>query len=236
MSRRSTAAPMLVATILALFTTMTLGTGCGGDTAKPAPVLTAMGAIHLTNSVPAGGPYQAGVVVAVDGQVITDAIVRINDVPLVYHSDPAHPEQAGYSGLLMLQEGQTAVLRVSCAAGEKTLQAVVPGFASILSPTPGSSFPDEQDIEVTWTPAAHAALYIVACAGASTAKPGMWVLLGTTTAQTVAGSYTTPPGSRISLVGMSGQGDLPTLDLREWVGKNGFWATSEASVDIQVVG
>ena len=30
--------------------------------------------------------------------------------------------------------------------------------------------------------------------------------------------------------------DLPSLDLRTWVGKNGFWATSEASVDIAVAG
>jgi hypothetical protein len=235
MFARTTPTPMRVPGLLVLAMAVALCAGCGGETSKPVPQLAVMGAIHLVPS-PAEGPYQAGVVVAVDGQVITNAVVHINDSPLVYNSDPAHPDQAGYGGLVSLQEGQTAELTVSCSAGEKTLRVVVPGFAHIVSPVMGATFPDDQDIDVTWTPATHASLSIVACAGASTAKPGTWVLLGNATAQTVPSSYTTPPGSRISVIALSGVGDLPSLDLRTWVGKNGFWATSEASVDIAVAG
>ena len=43
-------------------------------------------------------PYQAGVVVSVDGQVVTNAEVRINGAELAYVENPAKPEETGYVG------------------------------------------------------------------------------------------------------------------------------------------
>ena len=234
MGRRTSLARELVLGFWAPAMALTLLAGCGGDSAKPQPKLDVMGAIQMTPTDPAGGPYGAGVVVAVDGKAITDATVSINDVPLVYNNDPAHPDQVGYVGLIPLAEGQVAELKVSCSAGERTLQAVTPGFAQITAPTLGSIYPDSQDVEVTWTPAAHAALCVVTCGGSSTKAPGTWMLAANATTQIVPASFTSPPGNRVSVIALNGQGALPSLDLRTWVGTSGFWATSEQWVDIQV--
>ena len=169
-----------------------------------------------------------------DGNLITDATVSINGIPLTYNNDPEHPDQVGYVGLIPLAEGDVAELRVSCSAGERTAQAVTPGFAQFVTPALGSVYQDNDDVLVDWTPGAHAALSAITCGGPTTAIPGMWILPGSATTHTVPASATFPPANRISVISLNGQGDLPSQDLRTWAGQNGFWATSEESADIQV--
>lgn len=236
MYHRLSKTPMPVLVIPVFAMALGLLAGCGDDSSQPtpAPELSVMGAIQMNQSAPAGGPYYVGVVVAVDGKPITDATVTVDGVPLAYHNDPANPDQVGYVGQIPFAEGQVAELRVNCSAGERTFQAVGPGFAQIAAPTMGKRYQDGQDVEVAWTPAANAVLCIVTCNGPTTATPGMWVLSGSSGTQAVPASFTTPPGNRISVFSLNGQGDLPSLDLRTWVGKNGFWATSEAWADVQV--
>lgn len=222
---------------LVLVTGGLLVAGCGGDAAAPKPKLEAMGGILIARGLPAGTPYQAGVVVTVDNQVVTDAEVSINGTRLQYVNNPAQPEATGYVGLIPVPAGGTLTLSVTAAGQTLTQDATVPGMVEILAPTPGAAFADNADIPVSWTPSAGAALSIVSCSGTSSPTPGVWLLPGSAGAYNVPAGASTTPGSRITVIGLSGTGDIPTsLDLRQWPGMNGFWVSCQDHVDVQITG
>ena len=128
-------------------------------------------------------------------------------------------------------------LSVTAAGQTVTLQATVPGMVEIHPPAGGLVYADSQDIPISWVPAAGAVLGIVTCAGASSTTPGMWMVAPGATEYTIPASATTVPGSRISVLGINGSGDLPsTMDLRQWAGKNGFWVTSQDYIDVMITG
>jgi len=212
-----------------------VGAGCSDDSSKPTPELEAMGGILIARGMPAGSPVQAGVVVSVDGQVVTDAVVRINETDLTYVENPAKPEETGYVGIVTAPAGTVFTLSVTAAGQTKTMQATVPGMVEIQSPTAGSVYADNADITVSWVPSTGAAVSIVMCAGSGSAAPGMLMLAGDAASCIVPANYTSPPGDRITVIGLNGSGDLPTsMDLRQWAGKNGFWVTCQDYVDVLV--
>jgi hypothetical protein len=228
----------LVTGLLAICLGLVLVAGCGNESStKPNPEVKAMGGILIARGMPADTPYQAGVVVSVDGQVVTNAEVRINGAALAYMANPAKPEETGYVGQVPASRGDVLTLSVTAAGQTVTLQATVPGIVEIHPLAGGRVYADNQDIPISWVPAAGAVFGMVTCAGAGSTTPGMWMVAPSATAYTIPASATTVPGSRISVLGLSGAGDLPTsMDLRQWAGKNGFWLTSQDYVDVMITG
>jgi hypothetical protein len=212
--------------------------GCGGgDSTAPTPEVKAMGGIQINRGTPEGTPFQAGVVVSVDGQIVNDAEVLINDAPLTYVSDPAKPEQTGYVGMVTASRGDMLTLTVRAAGQTVTQQATVPGMIELNPPAGGFVYGDAQDIPISWQPSFGSLMTIVTCAGASSATPGMWMVAPGTTSYTVPASATTTPGCRIIVLAISGSGDLPTsMDLRSWAGKSGFWVSCQDYVDVMITG
>lgn len=212
--------------------------GCSQDSStQPEPEVKAMGGIQITRDQAPGTPYQAGVVVTVDGQIVTDAAVRVNGVDLTYMSLPAQPEASGYVGMVMASAGDRLTLSVTAAGKTITLGATVPGMVEIQSPTPGGVFADGAAIPVSWTASSGATLTVVTCAGATSTTPAMWLLGAEASAHTVPAEATTAPGCRIMVMGVNGSGDLPSsMDLRTWVGKNGFWVSCQDHVDVVIAG
>jgi hypothetical protein len=209
--------------------------GCGGESTRPQPEVKVMGGILIARGMPAGAPYQAGAVVSVDGQLVTDAEVRINGAPLTWVENPVNPAQTGYVGLVAASQGDLLTLVATAAGQTVTLQATVPGVLEIHPPAGGLVYADDQDIPISWVPAAGAAITIVTCGGASSATPDMWLVAPTASAHTIPASATTVPGDRISIMGINGSGDLPsTMDLRQWAGKRGFWVTSQDYLDVLI--
>jgi hypothetical protein len=208
--------------------------GCGGESSKPKPVLHALGAILMDRTVPAGGPYAVAVVVSLDNTPVTDATVTVNGTPLVYLADPAEAAHDGYVGVVNLTEGDAVTLSVSCASGDKTAAATTPGLVQVLTPSAGAAFADSAEVPVTWTPAEHALITIVACGDAMNGEAGTWLLQKDADSYAVPASSTNPPGTRVSVMAMNGQGAMPTADLRQWVGQDGFWVGSQDWVDVQI--
>lgn len=209
--------------------------GCSKDATAPTPEVEAMGGILLARGMPAGTPCQAGVVVTVDGQVVTDAQVQINGVDLVYVDDPQAPETTGYVGMIPISEGDELTLSYTAAGQTGTHQATVPGMVEIQTPTHGSAHADDTDIQVSWTPSTGAVYTVVTCGSEATRSSGMWMVGADASSHTISADYTTAPGNRITVIAAHGSGSLPTsMDLRDWVGKSGFWATCQDFVDVIV--
>ena len=208
--------------------------GCGGEPSRPKPVLHVMGAILVDQNSPTGGPYEVAVVVSLDSEPVTDAVVTMNGTPLLYTADPSVPEHTGYAGLVALADGAEASLSVTCAGQVRSAQATSPGKVQILSPAPGATFADGETIPVSWSALANGSLCIVACGDSTNAMAGTMLLPKTATTCNIPASETHPPGSRISVMSLSGQGALPTPDLRDWVGQDGFWISSQSWVDVQI--
>jgi hypothetical protein len=214
---------------------LALSAGCGNESTQPKPEVKAMGGIVLARGMPVGTPYEAGVVVSVNGQIVNDAVVRISGAELAYVINPAKPEATGYVGQVSASPGDVLTLSVTAAGQTVTLQATVPGMVEIHPLAGGMVYADNQNIPISWVPATGAMFGMVTCAGASSTTPGIWMVAPTATEYTIPASATTVPGSRISVLGLSGSGDLPTsMDLRQWAGKNGFWLTSEDYVDVMI--
>jgi hypothetical protein len=227
----------LTAGMLLICLGLVLAAGCGNESTKPKPEVRAMGGIVLARGMPADTPYQAGVVVSVDGQVVTDAVVRISGAELVYMVNPAKPEQTGYVGQVSAHAGDVLTLSATAAGQTVTLHATVPGMVEIHPLAGGRVYADNQDIPISWVPASGAVFGMVTCGGAGSSTPGMWMVAPNATEYTIPASATTVPGSRISVLGLSGSGDLPTsMDFRQWAGKSGFWLTSQDYVDVMITG
>lgn len=221
--------------ILALGIGLALLPGCGGESTQPRPELKVMGGILIARGLPAGTPYQAGAVVSVNGQAVSDAVVTINGSPLVYMANAELPEQTGYVGQVAGAPGDVLTLTATAAGQTVTLQATVPGMVEIQPPAAGLVYADNEDITISWTPANGAVMTILTCGGAGSTTPGMWLLAADTNQRVIPAASTTVPGNRITVIGMSGSGDLPTtMDLRQWVGKNGFWVTSQDYIDVTI--
>ena len=194
-----------------------------------------MGGILIDRSMPVGTPYQAGAVVSVDGQLVTDAVVSINGAAMTYMENPAAPEMTGYIGQVSGSPGDVLTLSATAADQTISLMATVPGTVEIHPPAGGVVYADDQDIPISWDPASGAALTIITCGSAGSATPGMWLVSASANEHTIPASATTVPGNRISVMGISGSGDLPSsMDLRQWAGKNGFWVTSQDYIDVMV--
>lgn len=220
---------------LVLFTGLMFVSGCGGDSTKPEPEVKAMGGILVARGMPPGTPYQAGVVVTVDGQVVTDAEVSINGANLTYVENPSQPETTGYVGVVQASAGSVLTLSVTAAGQTRTLQATIPGMVAIQAPLRGTIFDDDADIPVSWTPSTGATMSIVTCAGAASTASGMWLLAGNASTYAIPAEATVSPGCRITVLGINGSGDLPTsFDLRGWAGKNGFWVSCQDFVDVLI--
>lgn len=216
---------------------LALVAGCGGESTQPRAEVKVMGGILIARGMPAGAPYQAGAVVSVNGQVVDDAEVRLNGGPMVYMANPGLPEQTGYVGQVTAAPGDLLTLTATAAGQTVTLQATVPGMVEIQPPAGGLVYADNQDITIAWTPASGAVMTIVTCGGAGSTTPGMWLLAAGTNQRVIPAASTTVPGNRITVIGMSGSGDLPTsMDLREWAGKSGFWVTSQDYIDVMITG
>lgn len=211
--------------------------GCGGESTQPKSEVLAMAGILVARGQPVGSAFQAGAVVSVDGRAVTDALVQINGATLTYQDDPARPEETGYVGQVMASQGDVLTLTVTAAGQTVTHQATVPGMVEIHTPAGGFVYGDDQDIPISWEPAAGSLLTIVACSGATATTPLTWLVAPGLTTRTIPGSATTVPGNRITVMGISGTGDLPsTMDLRQWPGKNGFWVTSQDFIDVRITG
>lgn len=221
--------------MLVLCMGMLLVAGCGDDSTEPTPEVTAMGGILIPYGEPAGTPHQVGVVVTVDGQVVTDAEVQINGTDLMYVDNPQAPETSGYIGMIPASEGDVLTLSFTAAGQSGSHEATVPGMVEIQSPTPGSTYTATEEIPVSWTPSSGAAYTVVTCGGATSNDPGMWMLGKDASSHRIPAEYTTIPGSRITVIAASGSGHLPTsMDMRDWTGKDGFWATCQDFVDVMI--
>jgi hypothetical protein len=212
-----------------------IATGCNSETTQPKPEVAAMGGILVPNGTPAGTPCQAGVVVTVDGQVVTDAVVQINGIDLVYVDDPEAPETSGYIGMVPVSQGDLLTLSYSAAGESGTHQATVPGMVEIQSPTPGAAFANDDDILLSWTPSTGAVYTVVTCGNEVIEDPGMWMLGKDASSITIPADYTAAPGCRLTVISANGSGSLPvSMDLRDWVGLSGFWASCQDFVDVVV--
>ena len=224
--------------VLGMCLGLTLATGCGNESTKPAsavPSVQAMAGIQIPRGTAPGTPYQAGAVVTVDGQLVTDAVVQINGAALTYNANPAKPEETGYIGLVSASQGDTLTLSVTAAGQTLTRQTTVPGILAINPPVAGFVYADDQDIPISWVPATGTILTLVACGGQSTPTPALWIMPPGTTQYSVPAAATTVPGNRISVFGINGSGDLPsTTDLSQWVGKNGFWVTCQDTLGVLI--
>lgn len=215
---------------------LALTTGCGGEATQPRAEVKVMAGILIARGMPAGAPYQAGAVVSVNGQLVADAAVTINGAPLAYMVNPAAPEQTGYVGQVTASPGDVLTLSATAAGQTVSLQATVPGMVEILPPA-SLVYADNQDIPITWTPASGAVLTVVTCGGANTVTPGMWLMAAGANERIIPAASTAVPGIRITVIGMSGSGDLPTsMDLRSWANKSGFWVTSQDYIDVMITG
>lgn len=105
---------------------LVLAAGCGNESTQPKPEVKAMGGILIARGMPSGTPYEAGVVVSVDGQVVANAEVRINGVALAHMVNPAKPEETGYVGQVPASRGDVLTLSVTAAGQTVTLQATFP--------------------------------------------------------------------------------------------------------------
>lgn len=222
--------------LLIVCLSLVLAAGCGDDSStQPVPDVKVMGGVLIVRGMPAGGPYQAGAVVSVDGEFVTNAEVRLNGAALTYVDNPATPEQTGYVGAVSATPGDPLTLTATAAGQTITLHATVPGMIEVHPPAGGLVYADNQDIPISWEPAAGAVLSIVTCAGAGSTTPGMWMMGPGASEYTIPASATTVPGSRITVLGINGSGDLPsTMDLRQWVDKNGFWVTCQDYIDVMI--
>lgn len=213
------------------------GSGCGGDDSStaPDPVVKAMAGIQITSDQVNGVPFPAAVVVSVDGQAVTDAVVKINGADLTYVDTPSRPETTGYLGAVPGSPGDLLTLTVTASGKTVQFQATIPGPVAIQSPETGAAFADAADVPLTWTPAAGASMTVVTCGGAQSTAPGMWLLPPTATAYAVPAAATAAPACRISVRCLNGSGEMPTsIDMRDWVGKSGFWVSSEDNVDVLI--
>ena len=214
-----------------------LATGCGSNTVtQPQAVVKVMGGILESSAAPVGSQLQAGVVVTVDGQLVTNATVSINSTPLMYVNNQVTPSQTGYVGLINASPGDVLTLTAVAAGQTIVLTATVPGRVKIHTLAGGLSYPRGTDIPISWDAASNSLMNVVTCAAASSMSlGGMWLLSPTTTQYTVPASAATVPGDRISVMAANGSGDMPTsMDMRQWTAKNGFWITSQDYVDVQI--
>ena len=220
---------------LAICLALVVAGGCGSESTQPKPEVKVMGGILIARGMPDSIPFQAGAVVSVDGQIVTDAEVRINGAAMIYVESPARPQETGYVGLVSASRGDVLTLTATAAGQTVTLQATVPGMLEIHPPAGGLVYADNQDIPISWEPASGAALTVISCGSASSATPAMWLVAPSASEHTIPAAATTVPGNRITIMGINGSGDLPTtIDLRQWAGKSGFWVTCQDFVDVMI--
>lgn len=105
----------------------------------------------------------------------------------------------------------------------------------IQSPSQGSSFGNDEDIPVSWTPPTGATYTAVTCGSDATVEPGMWMPGKDASSHLVPAASTSQHCSRIMVLVASGSGNLPvSIDMRDWAGMDGFWATCSDHVDVMV--
>jgi hypothetical protein len=133
---------------------LALVAGCGGESTQPRAEVKVMGGILIARGMPAGAPYQAGAVVSVNGQVVTDAEVRINGAPMVYMANPGLPEQTGFVGQVTAAGNHLSATAAdpTVRSGPRCPRGSSPG-RGLVPPTTG-----HHDL---WTPASGAVMTIV---------------------------------------------------------------------------